>query len=55
MKELKKAIKNLKKVLDLKDKEETLKSMNLFGAREINDKIDVEKINKIIKKLEEMI
>lgn len=54
MKELKKAIKNLKKVVIASEKNKEISDMNLFGEIKLKE-IDVKKINKIIKKLEEMI
>ena len=54
MKELKKSIKNLKKAIIKLEKDKELSDMNLFGKIELLD-IDINKLNKIIKKLEEMI
>ena len=54
MKELKKAIKNLKKVVVTSEKNKEISDMNLFGGIKLKE-IDIVKINKIIKKLEEMI
>ena len=55
MKELKKAIKKLKKCIKSQEKDIELEKMNLFGKIEKNKKIDIEKLNKIIAELEEMI
>ena len=54
MKGIKKAIKNLKKVVIASEKNKEISEMNLFGEIKLKE-IDIVKINKIIKKLEEMI
>ena len=54
MKELKKAIKNLKKVVIASEKNKEISEPKLFGEIKLKE-IDTVKINKIIKKLEEMI
>lgn len=51
MKEIKEAIKNLKDCIYVYESKKEILEMNLFGGKKIN----VKKINKIIKKLEEMI
>ena len=54
MKEIKKAIKNLKKAVIASEKNKEILEMNLFSGVKLKE-IDTVKINKIIKKLEEMI
>ena len=55
LKLIKKSIKKLKKVLTEGDRKEALKNTGLFDNVQINKKINLYKINEIIKELEEMI
>ena len=52
MKELKKAIKNLKKVVVASEKNKEISDMNLFGEMKLKE-IDTKKINKLIKTQDE--